>query len=927
MPPSSAHSPIPIAFWAERRPDGTYAVESFPERIPPNQRTPSDLPVLVNDLVALRSSGAVPTTLAPYMVDIRELFSFTHPVSGADEVPVMLGILQGDLRPRIGARELAASWPAIRTIFTDWPPLLAEAIVQILSASTPGWRAVAEAIAGVSRLSLEAPEASTTDSSEQLLNKVRPTYERPPKREIPDPSSATPLDPDEVAGILGPNGTCAALVPGYEHRPGQLQMTKAVTQAFNRSKHLVVEAGTGVGKSLAYLLPSILWARQNRLPVVISTNTKNLQTQLFEKDIPTLRGVLETPFTAALIKGRGNYVCLRRLQRILERREAEISDEEAVPFAKTLAWIARTATGDLDELDRVFADGGLAALSLKSRLYCPSEECGGRRCRFANRCLLQRARACSLTADIIVANHSLVFAESSDNQTVFPKYAHIVFDEAHNLEESATRHFTTEITPVRFRITLRRLWKKAKSGGTGSLADFRLALQTCSQNFPEGITETLFERADEAIYAADKVLTCAIAYFQALASVPKPGSSSVRFRAPDLSAPAWQLVRPKQDALEDALYKLSLKLTDILTLTRGEKEEGAAPDPLLNYASNPTSWEEATRSLSSSLLNVNELLNDLAFTAAGNDPDSVFWLSVHTDRAERRGSHELYGILQAAPIDISQKLADSIFNARESIILCSATLSISGSFTFLSQRIGLDKIEPGRLLTCQAASPFDYLHQCHTCVPSFLPEPNDVAYVRSFSSFLVRLFHRTRGRALVLFTSYEMMRKTAQEVAPKLASAGIQLLVQGTGGSRDRLTRIFRREISSVLFGTSSFWEGVDVIGESLSCVVLARLPFDSPGDPLLGARAERVAEEGGSSFFDYQLPCAIIRLRQGVGRLIRHRDDHGLVVIADNRIKNKGYGIKFCENIPGKVALYTSEEELYAAADPFLNPSEIPTP
>ena len=922
MPESQSSSPLPIAFWIERQPDGGFAVSSHPAKLRRNIGTPGNLPVLVNDLKAARESRAIPESLDPYLLDIRELFSFTHPVSPADEVPVMLGILHGDFKARTGAKALAQAWPHALERFADWHPLLAEAVIQLLSAATPAWRALAEAIASVVMLTLDA---SPESGAEALITKLRPSYNRLPKREVHDSSAATPLDPDFVASILGPSGRCASMVQGYEHRPGQLLMTRAVTEAFNNSKHLVVEAGTGVGKSLAYLLPSILWAQRNHLPVVVSTNTKNLQTQLFEKDIPTLRNVLDTAFSAALIKGRMNYVCLRHLQRLLERREAEIADDEAIPFAKTLVWLGATATGDLDELDRVVADSGAAGASIRSRLPCPSDECGGRRCRFASRCLLQRARALSLNADIIVANHSLVFAESDENQTVFPKYHQMVFDEAHNLEESATRYFTVEISPMEFAIPLRRLWRAGKSGGTGSFADFRVALQTASAALSADTADRLFEAVNEGIFAADKVRSAADDYFRALAGIPSvQGPTTVRYRKDDLAAPAWQAVRPALDALFEAIEKLLAKLNGILADT------GSLPDPdpaavlaPLPQFPNQTQWDEAVRALASSANSFQELQANLAFVSAGDDPDSVFWLEVFRSRPDRAGRRPLLGSLQAAPVDISQKLADNVFNARESIVLCSATLSVNGSFAFLAHRIGLDKLEEGRLMTCQAPSPFDYARQCHACVPLYLPDPSDPTYTQALSEFLVRLFRRTRGRALVLFTSYEMMRAAAQTAGPALAAAGIQLLVQGSGASRDRLTRTFRRDVSSVLFGTDSFWEGVDVMGESLSCVVLARLPFDSLGDPLIGARCDRVAAEGGSSFFGFQIPNAVIKLRQGFGRLIRHREDRGIVVIADRRIVSKGYGLHFRRNLPAPLATHRTEEELFAAAEPFLRSAD----
>ena len=885
-------------------------VESRPAALARASRTPSDLPVLANDARAALESGAVPATLAPYILDIRELFSLTHPVSPTDEVPAILGEMRGDGVPATGAEALAESWPAAIARFRDWSAPLAETVVEVLSQATPAWRAVAEAIAEAVPMTLGADGEEEFDAGTMLL-RLRPAFERLPRREVPDVSLAEPIDAEEAPRLLGPGGPCAAAVPGYENRPGQLMMARAVADAFNRSKHLVVEAGTGVGKSLAYLLPSILWSRRNRLPVVVSTNTKNLQTQLFSKDIPTLRSVLETPFTAALIKGRLNYLCLRRLRHMLERRESEVADDEAVAFAKTLAWTAATSTGDLDELDRVAATGGAG---LRSRLSCPTEECGGRRCPFYSRCLLQRARALALSADIVVANHSLVFAENADGQSaVFPKYRHIVIDEAHNLEESATRHFTVEVTPLRLVLTLRRVWRTAKSGGTGALADIRLALQAAGAGLPSDTADQLFEEASEAIFAADKVRSTGDAFFRALGHIPRPGGGPVRFRAPDTAAPAWAPAREALADFSDAIAALAAKLEGIRAGAAAALEPPAAPLPNLQQ------WEEAVRGLTAAAANVAELQGDLATATAGSDPDTVYWVEGVASGGRGRDRGEPMAAVSAAPVDISQKLADELFGARQSVVLCSATLSVNGSFSFLARRIGLDKIEAGGLLTCQAPSPFDYAGQCHTCVPLFLPEPSDPAYPAALAAFLVRLFRRTRGRALVLFTSYEMMRTCAGLLAAPLASAGIALLVQGSGASRDRLTRIFRRDISSVLLGTDSFWEGVDVVGESLTCVVLAKLPFDAVGDPLVSARAERVQATGGDSFRGYSLPNAIIKFRQGFGRLIRHRADRGIVVVADRRLFSKGYGTSFRRNLPCPVSGHPTEDILFEAIAPYV--------
>ncbi len=907
MPTESRNVATPIAFWVERRPDGGWTVETRPARLQRNPRTPSDLPVLTNDASAALESGAVPETLRPFLMDIRDLFALTNPTSQTDEAPSILGELKGDRQARAGAKALAEAWKPTVARFREWHPLLAETVVQVLSGASPAWRAVAETLAETASIALD-PSSEPFNAS-TLLQRVRPAYERPVRREAGDPALAQPIDPEGTAALLGPAGPCAEVIPGYEPRPGQLQMARAVAEAFNQSRHLVVEAGTGIGKSLAYLLPSILWARRNRLPVVVSTNTKNLQTQLFHKDIPALRHVTEAPFSAALVKGRMNYLCLRRLRHILERREAELADDEAVPFAKILAWAAATATGDLDELDRVAASGGG---SLRARLACPSEECAGRRCAFHSRCLLQRARALSLSADIIVANHALVFAENGDTSSVFPKYHHLVFDEAHNLEESATRHFSIEITPLRIAIALRRLWRAGKSGGTGALSDLRIALQQAGQSLPAEVADPLFEAASDAILAADRVRSCGEEAFRALGGLVPRGGEPLRYRAEDLSRPAWEKPCETLASLAEALGTLSEKTEFVRHSAAAILEPSLTPPP------NLPQWEEVVRGLTASSAAIAELQTDLAFATAGSDVDTVFWVeAVSLARRERRG--DVAAALHAAPVDISQRLADTLFATKNSVVLCSATLSVNGSFSFLSRRIGLDRLEPGSLLTCQAPSPFDYASQCHAGAALFLPDPSDPAYVPALADFLVDLFRHTRGRALVLFTSYEVMRTCAKALAPRLSGAGIPLLVQGSGASRDRLTRSFRRDIASVLLGTDSFWEGVDVVGESLSCVVLARLPFDSIGDPLVSARAERVRAEGGDAFFGYSLPNAVIKFRQGFGRLVRHRGDRGLVVVTDRRIFSKGYGVHFRRNLPCVLRGHADAESLYRAAEPFL--------
>lgn len=904
---SRSTSPAPAtAYWVERSLDGTVRVESWPHAVSSPRRKAHGVGIaLTNDLALAREAGVLPPGARDSALDVRDLFALAKPVSSAEDVPQMLAVLAEDDTPRTGAQALAEAWPRLEARFRGLPAELLELLVQLLAAAPAPWNGLARTLGSLSTLSLAA---DPPDPLQSLTALVRPNGERVAKRELIDPADYEALNTDDVAKWLEPDGPCARTLEGYEYRAGQVQMTRAVAEAFNTRRHLVVEAGTGVGKSVAYLLPGILWALRNKLPVVVSTNTKNLQTQLFSKDIPLLRRVLTQPFRAALIKGRMNYACVRHVLHILEHRESELTEDELPTMAKVVAWLVATSTGDLDELDRVSAEGGA---SLISRLPSTGEECGGRSCRHYGRCLLQRARSLSLNADVVVANHALVFAESGAQSVALPKHAQVVFDEAHNLEESATRHFTTEISSIRFAILLRRLWRGGgRRKNSGQLEDLRGLLHANAFALPNDVLDGAFQNVTDAIVAVDAVRQTARDYLQSLAALTRPGEVPLRYRKADLATARWHAVEPTRDALRRAIQTLHETLDDLLQrLHPGDEDDEGEPPP---------ACADAVRDATASQLAVAELAGDLDFVASAEDHDFVYWLDV----AQR--DREPLGGLSAAPVDIAVRLVEDVFNVKQSVILCSATLSVNGSFQFLSHRIGLDRLEPERLMTCQAASPFDYATQCRVAAPVFLPDPADTIgnpYPAALAEFLVALLQRTRGRTLVLFTSYEMMRTCARTLAAPLRSAGITLLVQGEGGSRDRLTRVFRRDISSVLLGTDSFWEGVDVMGEALSCVVIARLPFDAVKDPLVSARSERVAEEGGDPFRNFALPNAIIKFRQGFGRLIRHREDRGWVIIADRRIQTKGYGVHFRRNLPCAVHTAPDATTLLADVEAFFAP------
>jgi len=747
------------------------------------------------------------------------------------------------------------------------------------------------------------------------------------KRALPAHADCTPLDAERIAGHLLPGGTFARLMPGYESRSGQVDMTRAVTRAFNEGRHLMVEAGTGVGKSLAYLIPAAAWARLNDVPVVISTNTRNLQSQLVEKDLPLVREAIRNDFgdgdsgllRVALLKGRSNYLCLRRLAILLEHSQYELERPELRHFAETVSWSVQTPDGDLDS----FAGSGHADPAFLSKLSSTGEECPGRSCRYCRRCFLQKARSRAAVAHVVIANHALVFSESQMPGTALPPYSQIVFDEAHNLEEAATRHLSTEVTMTRLNQMLRRLsrGKGRRSGGVlevlrshldkGAVtADaetahaLRRQIRVIKNSLEEvhGAAHRLFETLD-GLVSKNREATRYRCVPCAGDVLPEEGGGVLAVREVchggtfESCAPEWdeRTLEDNKVALKKAVAEAAGQL-----LLLADALRRASEGELALYGDQAANVEGAAASLRIFAM-------DVDFVLAGTDADHVFWAE---PVARSSGTANLF----AAPLRIGPQLAELLYRQKASVVFCSATLRVGGTFTYIGKRLGIDLIEPERIFTSVADSPFNYLTQCAALAPTFLPEPagsSGGGYAEQLSGLMLDVFTRTRGRAMGLFTSYEMMNQVAHLLEEPLRVAGIRLLVHGKNGTRDQITRIFRSGGACVLLGTHSFWEGVDVAGEALSCVVMARLPFAAVGDPIIEARSEQIEQAGGSSFREFALPQAVIRFRQGFGRLIRTRSDKGVVIVADPRVFTKNYGATFRKSLPCPLHNVTSLDDL----------------
>jgi ATP-dependent DNA helicase DinG len=721
-----------------------------------------------------------------------------------------------------------------------------------------------------------------------------------PRQDVPLPEEYQPLDVHQTEESLGKAGPFAAHLSQYEWREGQIKMARSVVEAFNTSSHLMVEAGTGTGKSLAYLVPAVQWALQNKTPVVVSTNTKNLQSQLFEKDLPLIQRVLGSDFKTALIKGRGNYLCIRKLLYLLDHAGSELKGDERVVIAAVLPWVTSSQTGDLTELGVLAATG---SRGLASNLSSTAEECAGRGCRYYRQCFLRRARAKSMAADVVVANHALVFAEMNMKSQAIPPHSHLILDEAHNIEDAATRHFSIEVSASRIRFPLRRLGQLKKRGGRGLLASLSHQISSGSLTGDVNVQEQLLELCRRVDQRGREVDAASGPFFDALAGLLRQsGPESRRLGPDDKKSSGWRIVEQSESMLRAELAGLTQALGTLVTALRDLEVEG------LGFHAEFIQDLEAQRAM------LIEVSDEMGFMLSLDDDGFVYWV-------ERDGRRRQSARGWAAPIEIGDRLWEDLYQQKSSVIFTSATLSVRGSFKFLQQRLGIDRIGPERLLTLDAGTPFDYAEQCTMLVPMFLPEPNDAGsdYGEALGDFLAELFQRTRGRGLALFTSYAMLQKTTRRVREKLTGGEVDVLAQGESVSREALTERFREDVASVLMGTHSFWEGVDVVGESLSCVVLARLPFAVFTDPIVAARCEQIEAAGGNAFMHYSIPNAVIRFRQGFGRLIRHRNDRGVVIVADRRIATKRYGQWFRNSVPSPALKCYDSESMIEAVEEFL--------
>jgi ATP-dependent DNA helicase DinG len=629
--------------------------------------------------------------------------------------------------------------------------------------------------------------------------------------------------------IFGPTGLIAKAHPEYEYRPGQIQMAEAVLRAFEEKRHLIVEAGTGTGKTLAYLVPAIAAAVSQGGRVIISTGTKNLQEQLMEKDIPFLQRILPRKFTAAYMKGRSNYACLYRIKRAESTPILE-GVEEMDHFDEVRHWARESQTGDRAELTQLPEN-----LSFWRHIDARSDTCLGQKCPDFDPCFITRMRQRALAAEIVIVNHHLFFADlglrNSQYGKVLPDYSAVVFDEAHLIEDVASEYFGAQVSTYQILELVRDLGL---------------------------LPVTKVEANRELQRIGDRVTSFADHFWLGLRqgrgedgrSLLVPGTFAVKKRDGEIEA----------TAVGDSFMKLDGALERLETTLDALKEPTPETENLVRR----------TR----------QLRFDLQFIVAGDDKLFVYW-------AERRGR----GIfLRASPIDVSSLLQDKLFEKVKPAILTSATLASGGSFSFIKRRLGLEDADD-----LIAPSGYDFQEQALLYLPRTMPEPRSLQWTDAAVKEVIGILKATRGRAFVLSTSFAGMNALYERVSAKV---DFPCLVQGSA-SKAGLLETFRETANSVLFATSSFWQGVDVRGEQLSCVIIDKLPFAVPTDPVVAARQRHIENQGGSSFYEFSVPQAIISLKQGLGRLIRSATDRGVLAVLDPRLRTKAYGRVFLESLP----------------------------
>jgi predicted DnaQ family exonuclease/DinG family helicase len=683
-----------------------------------------------------------------------------------------------------------------------------------------------------------------------------------------NPENPVALDVDEIASVLEYGGPFSQYFESFEQRPEQVEMLRAVSNALSYGSHLMVEAGTGVGKSFAYLVPAALFAKQNNTRVVVSTNTINLQDQLIQRDLPNLSQALNLDFRFSVLKGRSNYLCPRRLENL--RHFGPRNADEMRVLAKVMVWQLNNQSGDRSELNLT----GPTEREVWVRLSAEDDACTTETCikRTGGACPFHRAKTMSQAAHVLVVNHALLLSDVATGSKVLPEYSHLIIDEGHHLESATTNALSFKLN----QFDMDRMMKEVGGTNTGVLGRLLGEMKDALRPSDFGLLQKSVSRATDMTFRIEQMNRQFYTILGEFAQLQREGQpqSNYSWQARVLPAtrtlPGWDEVEIAWDTIDETLSLLISSLAEIYK---------AAADL---YADGHENLQDVMADISNVARRLTEAETNITGMISKPIQGMVYWIEVQPNGNRLS--------LNAAPLSVGPLVEKYLWHEKRCLILTSATLTAHGEFQYLRNTLGADEADE-----MQLGSPYDYESAALLYIANDIPEPNAHGYQQALDRAILATAKATGGRMLVLFTSYAALKKTAQAITGPLAREEIYVYEQGDGASPNALLESFKATERAVLLGTRSFWEGVDVPGDSLSVVVLTKLPFDVPTDPLIAARSE-IYED---SFNQYYLPEAILKFRQGFGRLIRTASDRGVVAILDRRVLTKQYGRLFLESLP----------------------------
>lgn len=724
------------------------------------------------------------------------------------------------------------------------------------------------------------------------------------------------LDPEDLAAMFKPNSRMARILPQFEIRPQQAAMMDLVANAFNEDGISVIESPTGVGKTFAYLVPALRWALENRERVVVSTRTINLQEQIVFKDIPLLQKCIEQPFTAVLVKGRSNYLCRRKLTRALS--EMMLFDDERTQdaLAGIEEWAKKTEDGSRSDLTFV------PPRDVWERVCSEVDTCTGGRCPSAKECFVTKARREIAKADLIIANHHILFSDISvkretgdfSSLAVLPAYKRVIFDEAHSIEDSATEYFGIQATRAGTVMLLGRFLRRERHQDRGLIPYIKLKLIKQGTLSREE-TDQILDLIDNTILPALAMIReSSLNAFDAIRNLAaqqcKQIGRDIKWRLTEKELADPDLRRVHSDYVIPAVEEIQQCEKACGLLESALKRVKPAPDEV------EAPFVSEIMELRGYRLRLHQLAQVLSEgTCSQLLANTVRWIEIDSSATATVR-------IVRCPLDVGACMAEDVYANLKTIVMTSATLSVQQKFRYYFSRVGLDRVPESRIQTAILGTPFKFDEQALLCISSDTVPPDDKEFMNDTVECLRRILGITRGHALVLFTSFYALDHAHKSLQEELRKAGIIPLKQGEA-TRTQLLERFRRDISSVLFATDSFWEGIDVAGDALQCVVLPRLPFRVPTEPIQQARAEAVDGNGGNSFMEYTVPQAVIKFRQGFGRLIRRRSDRGTVVVLDQRITTKRYGKVFLDSLPGIKVVTGPCVDIYRTLEDFYKRQE----